>query len=74
MMTMEMLDFFLNIDIEYPKELHDLHSDLPFLPQRMKINKCSKLVCNLYNKKKLCCSPKSFKTSIKKWSKTNKGP
>ena len=28
-----------------------MHSDLPFLPARMKINKCSKLVCNLYDKK-----------------------
>ena len=42
---------FLNVDIEYLKELHDLHSDLPFLPERMKINKCKKLVCNLYDKK-----------------------
>ena len=45
------IGFFLNADIEYPKELHDLHSDLPFLPERMKINKCNKLVCNLYDKK-----------------------
>ena len=42
---------FLKVDIEYPKELHDLHSDLPFLPERMKINKCSNLVCNLHDKK-----------------------
>ena len=27
-----------------------MHSDLPFFPERMKINKCSKLVCNLYDK------------------------
>ena len=27
-----------------------LHSDLPFLPERMKINKCEKLVCNIRNK------------------------
>ena len=33
------------------KKLHDLHSDLPFLPKRMKIDKCQKLVCNLSNKK-----------------------
>ena len=40
-------------DIEYPKNLHDLHSDLPFLPERMKIDKCNKLVCNLYSKKSM---------------------
>ena len=32
------------------KNLHKLHSDLPFLPERMKINKCTKLVCNLQDK------------------------
>ena len=34
------------VDVEYPKDLHKLHSDLPFLPERMKINKCDKLLCN----------------------------
>ena len=43
--------YILEVDVEYPKNLHDLHSDLPFLPEKMKINKCSKLVCNLYDKK-----------------------
>ena len=27
--------------------MHDVHSDLPFLPKRMKIDKCKKLACNL---------------------------
>ena len=43
--------YILDADVEYPKNLHDLHSDFPFLPGRMKIDKCSKLVCNLYDKK-----------------------
>ena len=43
--------YFIKADIEYPKELHNKHSDLPFLPERMKLNKCKKLVCNLYDKK-----------------------
>ena len=47
------IGYFLNVDIEYPRELHNLHSDLPFLLERMKINKCNKLVCNLYDKKTL---------------------
>ena len=42
--------YILEVDVEYPKDLHKLHSDLPFLPQRMKINKCDKLVCNVRDK------------------------
>ena len=38
------------VDVEYPKNLHKLHSDLPFLPERMKINKSTKLVCNVQDK------------------------
>ena len=32
--------------------MHKLHSDMPFLPERMKKNKTQKLVCNLHDKKK----------------------
>ena len=42
--------YLLVVDIEYPKTLHMLHSDLPFLPEKTKINKCAKLVCNLNDK------------------------
>ena len=42
--------YLFEVDVEYPKKLHDLHCDLPFLPERMKINKGNKLVCNLYDK------------------------
>ena len=65
--------YILKVDIKYPKKLHDLHSDLPFLPERMEINKCKKLVCNLYDKK-ICCTHKFIKTSIKSWIKTLKNP
>ena len=43
--------YILEVDVKYPKNVHDLHSNLPFLPERMKIDKCNKLVCNLYDKK-----------------------
>ena len=42
--------YILEVDVEYPKKLCSVHSDLPFLPERMKINKCEKLVCNTHNK------------------------
>ena len=45
------IGYILKVDIEYRKELHDLYSDLPFLPERIKINKCNKLVYTLYDKK-----------------------
>ena len=41
----------LEVDADYPKHLHKLHSDLPFLPERIKINKVDKLVCNVQNKR-----------------------
>ena len=43
--------YFIEANMEYPKHLHSSHSDLPFLPERMNINGCKKLVCNLYDKK-----------------------
>ena len=63
--------YIFEVDGEYPKNLHDLNGDLPFSPERMKINKCSKLVCNLYHKK-TCCSYKIIETSIKLWTNTKK--
>ena len=44
--------YILEVDVKYPKKLHDIRSDLPFSPKRMKIDKCKKLVCNLLNKNK----------------------
>ena len=42
--------YILEVDVEYPKHLFNLHSDLPFLRERKKIQKCKKLVCNINNK------------------------
>ena len=64
--------YFLEVDVKYPKKLFNLHSDLPFLPGRMEINKCEKLACTLYNKKKLCYSHKSIKTIVKSRINTKK--
>ena len=56
--------YIFEVDVKYPKRLHDLHSDLPFLPERMEINKCKKLVCNLYNKKKYVAHINTLKQAL----------
>ena len=40
----------LKVDIEYPKELHNLHKDLPFLWERRRLDKTSKLITTLDDK------------------------
>ena len=63
--------YILEEDFEYPKNLHDLHSDLPFLPERIRISKCNKLVSSLYDKNK-CCTHNNTKTSTKPWTSIKK--
>ena len=41
---------FLDVDVQYPEKLHELHNDIPFLLERMKIEKVEKLVANLHDK------------------------
>ena len=57
------------LDVKYLKRLHELYSNLPFLSERMEINKCKKLVCNLSNKKKYIAhidsSKKAFNHGLK---------
>ena len=43
--------YLLEVNVPYPKELHDSHNDLPFMCERMKINGVEKLIPNLYDKK-----------------------
>ena len=56
--------YILEVDVKYPKKLHKLHSDLPFLPERMDINKCKKLVCDLCNKEKYVVHINSLKQAL----------
>ena len=42
----------LIVHVDYPKKLHKLHSDLPFLPERTKINKVDKLICSTHKRNK----------------------
>ena len=56
--------YIVEMDVEYPKRLHELHSDLPFLSERMEINKCKKLVCNLFNKKNYVAHISNLKQAL----------
>ena len=44
--------YLLEVDICYPRELHDYHNDLPFICECMAINEVDKLIPNLYYKKR----------------------
>ena len=56
--------YIFEVDAKDLKRLHNLHSDLPFLPKRMKTDKCKKLVCNLRNKKKYVVRIRSLKQAL----------
>ena len=40
----------LEVDIEYPEDLHDLQNDYPLAPERVKIGNLEKLIPNMNNK------------------------
>ena len=44
------LSCFLEVDLEYPDDLHSLYNDYPLAPERIKIRNVDKLIPNL-NKK-----------------------
>ena len=56
--------YILEVDVKYPKRSHELHSDLPLLSERMEVNKCKKLVCNLFNKKKYVAHINALKQGL----------
>ena len=41
-----------------------MNSDLPFLADRMEINKCRNLVCNLYDKKEYAVHIRALKQAL----------
>ena len=51
----------LEVDLEYPKELHDLHNDYPLAPEQIEVNKVEKLIPNLRDKEKYVLHYKNLK-------------
>ena len=44
--------YLLEVDLDYPEELHDMHNDIPFMCAKMKVNGVEKLISSLYDKRK----------------------
>ena len=55
---------FFEVGIQYPEKLHELHNDLLFLPEKMKIQKVKKLVSNLYDKTKCIIHLRNLKQAL----------
>ena len=50
LMTNTDKEYFLKVNVQYLEKLQDLHNDLPFSPERMKILKVEKLLANIHDK------------------------
>ena len=45
------MGYFSEVNVQYRQEVHEVHNDLLFLPERVKVGKTEKLVANLYDRK-----------------------
>ena len=54
----------LEVDVKYPDKLHELHKDIPFLLERLKIEKDKKLVTNLTDKTKYLIHIRNLKQAL----------
>ena len=55
----------LEVDLEYPHELHDLHNDYPLAPDHLLMNGVEKLIPNLHDKKKYVVHYEALKLYVK---------
>ena len=55
---------FLEVDIDYPKELFNFHKGLPFLLERKKVEKVEKLICSTDNKGKSVIHIRALKQAL----------
>ena len=60
----EKYGYLLEVDVKYPRELHNLHNDIPFMCDKMNINGVEKLIPNLYDKKKYIIHIRALKQAI----------
>ena len=69
----EKIPCILEVDLEYPENLHDLHNDYPFCPERVECkNGVEKLIPNLRNKTKYIIHYKNLIQCLKAGLKLKK--
>ena len=56
--------YFLEVDVQYPKKLHESYNDLPFLPEKMKIEKIGKIIANVHDKKEYVIHTGNLKQAL----------
>ena len=60
----------LEVDLEYPRDLHDLHNDYPLAPERLKIKNVEKLIPNLWDKEKYIVHHENLKFREEPWMRS----
>ena len=64
-MKRKMKDFFLKFNnVQYSEKLHELNNILPFLPERVKLEKVEKLVANLRDKTEYVIHIRNLKQAL----------
>ena len=56
--------YSFEVDVDYPKELFNFHKYLPFLPEKKKVDKVEKLICNIEDKEKYVIHIKVLKQAL----------
>ena len=64
--------YFLEVDVNYPKTLFKNHKDLPFLPERKKVERVGKLTCSIEGKEKYVIHIRALKQALNHGSKLKK--
>ena len=57
-------EYCLKVDVQYLEKIHELHNDLPILPERMKIEKIEKLAANLHEKTEYAIRMRNLKQTL----------
>ena len=56
--------YFLEVDVQHPEKIYEIHNDLPFFPKRKKIQNVEKLVTNLHDKNEYVIHIRNLKQSL----------